>query len=267
LLEAGLRVTAVSRRAPAAGWRPDRQVLWLPPDALIAGAGSDASENPADPRFLVSCGPLDYAADLLGRFGSLQRVVAFSSSSVLSKAASADRPERAEIASLTAAESALAESCGQRDLPLLLLRPTLIYGCGLDRNVSLLYRFGRRFGFIPFSRRSSGLRQPVHAEDLAALAVQALLREDPARLTSPACGGERLPLPLPRGLMVGLAALISVLTRSRAVSPEMVRRQDRDLVFDDAPLRAALAWRPRGFRPSAADFEVPAHARSLQLPR
>jgi hypothetical protein len=67
--------------------------------------------------------------------------------------------------------------------------------------------------------------------------------------------------------MVGLAALISVLTRSRAVSPEMVRRQDRDLVFDDAPLRAALAWHPRGFRPSAVDFEVPAHARSLQLPR
>ena len=88
LLEAGLRVTAVSRRAPAAGWRPDRQVLWLPPSALAAGAGSAASENPADPVFLVSCGPLDYSADLVGRLGSLQRVVAFSSSSLLSSSTS-----------------------------------------------------------------------------------------------------------------------------------------------------------------------------------
>jgi len=50
------------------------------------------------------------------------------------------------------------------------------------------------------------------------------------------------------------------------LTAEMVRRQNRDLVFDDSPLRRALAWSSRPFEPTATDFEVPQYARSLQLP-
>ena len=45
----------------------------------------------------------------------------------------------------------------------------------------------------------------------------------------------------------------------------MVRRQSENLVFDDSDLRRALDWFPRPFAPTAADFEVPAYARALQL--
>jgi nucleoside-diphosphate-sugar epimerase len=119
-------------------------------------------------------------------------VVAFSSSSVLSKADSADPAERARMAAMAREEAALAAACAGRGLPLLLLRPTLIYGCGLDRNVSLLADLARRFGAIPLAGQAAGLRQPVHADDLAALAVQALTAPAPVSLDSPACGGSTL---------------------------------------------------------------------------
>ena len=95
-------------------------------------------------------------------------MVAFSSSSVLSKADSNDRSERRLMRSLAAGEEALVAACSERGISLLLLRPTMIYGCGMDRNVSRLAAMARRHGVIPLAGAASGLRQPVHAEDLAA---------------------------------------------------------------------------------------------------
>ena len=59
-------------------------------------------------------------------------------------------------------------------MPLLLLRPTLIYGCGMDRNVSVLAGLAQRFGVVPLAGQAAGLRQPVHADDLARAAFDAL---------------------------------------------------------------------------------------------
>jgi hypothetical protein len=73
-------------------------------------------------------------------------------------------------------------------------------------------------------------------------------------------------LSLPGWLLAGLAPPLSRIAGWRALTAEMVRRQNRDLVFDDSALRQALAWSPRPFAPTAADFEVPSEARALQLP-
>lgn len=55
-----------------------------------------------------------------------------------------------------------------------ILRPTLIYGRGRDRNITVIARFIRRFGFFPVLGRATGLRQPVHAEDVALACHRAL---------------------------------------------------------------------------------------------
>ena len=55
-----------------------------------------------------------------------------------------------------------------------ILRPTLIYGRGRDKNISEMARFIRRFGFFPIFGQAEGLRQPVHAEDVAGACVAAL---------------------------------------------------------------------------------------------
>ena len=59
-----------------------------------------------------------------------------------------------------------------------ILRPTLIYGYGQDKNVSEIARFVRRFGFFPLIGKAQGLRQPVHADDVAEACKAALLNAD-----------------------------------------------------------------------------------------
>ena len=288
LRDAGFRVLALSRKAPAAPLEVAEGVRWVRPDdpALLVPAGESRSPGPGPrwtPDYLVSCGPLALALRIVESAPGLRRVVAFSSSSVLSKADSADSAERARMAAMAREEAALASACAERSLPLLLLRPTLIYGCGLDRNVSLLADFARRFGAIPLAGRAAGLRQPVHAGDLAALAVRALTAPTPLSLDSPACGGGTLSyremaqriaaatprrvrlLTLPEWLLAGAVAALSRMPRWRHLSPEMARRQNRDLVFDDTALRQALAWSPRPFEPTPADFQIPVQAQTLQL--
>ena len=282
LRSAGYRVMALSRSAARLPAAVDEDVAWLHPDMLTAGVVADGVAGPVS--FLVSCGPLEVAREIISRQSSLQRVVAFSSSSVLTKMESPDREERRAMAVMAGQEAELIEICARRELPLLLLRPTLIYGCGRDRNVSVLAGLARRFGVIPLAGAAGGLRQPVHADDLAQLAVLALTAERPLSITSSACGGgtlsyrtmsERIAaampgnvrlVTLPAGLMAAAVMLLALLPRWRGLSAEMVRRQNRDLVFDDSDLRQALDWSPRPFEPTAADFEVPEYARSLQLP-
>lgn len=290
LRDAGFRVLALGRRAPLSPLEIAPDVTWMRTGFLADGERRDQVIRHPPPDCLVSCAPLDLAFRLVLRHPGLRQVVAFSSSSVLSKAASGNAGEQRRMEAMAADEDALRAACGERGIPLLLLRPTLIYGCGMDRNISLLAAVARRRGVIPLAGPAGGLRQPVHADDLAALAVRALQATRPPDTVSPACGGSTLTyremsariaalqqrpvrlLSLPEGLLAALVRLLSWLpgspfTGGQDVNAEMVRRQNRDLVFDDHALREALGWTPRPFEPVAADFEVPAYAQALQLPQ
>jgi nucleoside-diphosphate-sugar epimerase len=273
---AGYGVIALSRRAPPTPFQVTESVTWIHPDSGI--------DTLAAPECLVSCGPLELACELIGGVPSLRRVVAFSSSSVLSKQSSSNPAEKELMAEMSDQEDRLQRLCRKRDLPLLLLRPTMIYGCGQDRNVSLLAALAERTGFIPVAGRAAGLRQPVHADDLAELAVTAIVSENPVNLVSEVGGGSTLTyrdmasliarsvteksrlISLPPGLMFLAVSALSRLGPWRGLNAEMVRRQSTDLVFDDSALREALSYDPRPFEPTSVDFKVPEYARGLQLP-
>ncbi len=284
LRSAGFRILALSRQAPLQPLEVAPGVTWLRTSFLADGERLDQVMALPSPDCLVSCGPLDLAARLLLRHPGLRRAVVFSSSSVLSKAESRDAPERDRMREMAASEAGLRQRCAEVSLPLLLLRPTLIYGCGMDANVSRLARLAARYGVLPLAGAAAGLRQPVHADDLAQLAVQALLAATPGDFEAFACGGSTLSYremvlrvaalqmrrvrtpALPEGLLAVLLGLAGRLSGRSGLNAEMARRQNRDLVFDDHLLRERLGWNPRPFEPTAADFAVPAHCRELQLP-
>lgn len=281
LLHAGFRVTALSRRLmPATTVRPqpgEGRLRWLHPDSFAA------EEDQSTPvEALISAGPVGLAADLVARLPDLRRVVLFSSSSVRVKADSPLAAERAMMHSILAAEDRVRDACARRGIALWLLQPTLIYGCGLDRNVSRLARLIRRFRFLPVAGPAAGLRQPVHADDLAALAVRALTQDDGAGLASPVAGGETLTyramaeriftafglrprlLSMRPALLAGLADAAGSLLRIDGLNAQVVLRQNRDLCFDDTAVRASLGHDPRPFHPTPADFTIPPEASVLQ---
>jgi nucleoside-diphosphate-sugar epimerase len=207
----------------------------------------------------------------------LTRCVAFSSSSVHSK-------KTPEIIKLLEAESTVKEVLARRKIALCLLRPTMIWGCGMDQNVSLLRTIGEKTGFIPVSAEGGGLRQPVHADDLAAAASHAVLAAHPVRHEGEIGGGSRLTyrevvektarsgrrrvrvVALPPWTFRFLVKLARMAPRFRGLDPGMVDRQSIDLVFDDRETRTVLNVSPRAFEPVTADFSLPSRVARFQLP-
>ncbi|MBN8551676.1 MAG: NAD-dependent epimerase/dehydratase family protein [Caulobacterales bacterium] len=191
----------------------------------------------------------------------LKRLIAFSSTSVVTKAQSSSAYEQDVVANLMRGEDAVRAS----GIDWTILRPTLIYAEGLDGNVSRLAGLARRFHVLPISGHGEGRRQPVHADDLAGAAIAALTAPAAIRQTYALAGGETLSyravcerifeglgmrpriLSLPPPLWrAGLALASPVLPGTTA---QMGERMERDLVFDDAPARRDLGWSPRAFRP------------------
>lgn len=270
----GWEVIAVSRGG-APGWYPPLPgVDWVrEPDAARTRVARNAG--------ILSLGPIGLAVQWLQADVAPACVVALSSSSVISKRESGSRREREQVGALLAAEAELQQSCARLGAPLCLLRPTLVYGSGMDRNLSLLARCVERFGVVPVGGRAEGLRQPVHAEDLALAVVRAL--EGGVDLLSPLCGGSTLSyrdmvaglftalgrrpriLSLPARVLAAAVWTLSRLPALHGVNPEMVWRQSRDLVFDDSAARITLAVTPRAFAPVAADFRLPASRRLVEL--
>ncbi len=267
LLARGYLVDALSRRPPLDVY-PDLDDLgWVTPDAIGGGYSH-----------LVSAGPLALCLELARDMDDLRAIVATSTSSVLSKVDSPSDAEREEVEAIREAEEGLRALARERDLPLLLLRPTLVYGCGRDRNLTVLANFIRRFGFLPLSTRAGGLRQPVHADDVAQALVAGLEPRDARELVTPLCGGDAIDyrtmvrrlftaldreprlLALPPGLLAGGMRVAGWFGLGRVGTPEMVRRQAVNLVFDDAEARRVLGVDPRRFHPEAEDFRSPAPA-------
>jgi uncharacterized protein YbjT (DUF2867 family) len=272
LTAAGWRVTAFSRRpvaAPPAGGVEWRQ-LGLPRRQDSADRGAEA----AIPRWLCVA-PLwalpDYL-DLLEAHGA-RRIVALSSTSRFTKEESSDAAEQATARRLAAAEERLQAWAERSGREWVILRPTLIYGRGRDKNVCEIARFIRRFGFFPLFGPARGLRQPVHVEDLAIACLAAVDTPVAANRAYNLSGGETLPycemvnrifvvlkrrprlLKVPLGVFRVALVGARLLPRYRHWSAAMAERMNRDLVFDHADAAADLRFSPRPFRLTATDIE------------
>lgn len=226
---------------------------------------------------VLSLGPLDAFARWFAqtRFEGCPRVIAFGSMSRESKRDSDDPSERALAARLGEAEDRLRAAADAAGCAWTLFRPTLIYGAGIDRSLTPIARFAQRWRVFPRVFGASGLRQPVHADDLAAACVAALGEARTRHRAYALGGGERLPfdamlmrvraslplrtvpLPVPLGAaqaLLGLAHALGLPAPQRMA----VARMRRDLVADDTAAKRDFGWAPRAFRPVAQSW-IPRH--------
>ena len=252
----GIEVLAASR-APGS---QVANIRWVQTD--LQAPALDLPEADA----VISLSPIWLLPDALPalRRAGATRLVAFSSTSRFTKEHSPEPEEREVARRLAESEAAVAEFCQANGIGWTVLRPTLIYAEGHDANVSRLARLVARFGVFPLAGEGAGLRQPVHADDLAAAAVEALRRPESVNRSYDLPGGETLTY---RAMVVrifhGLGRRPRILTlppalwrlglrlaRLPGVNAAMGARMDADLVFDPAPAAHDLAWRPRPFRPN-----------------
>ncbi|MEB3322631.1 MAG: hypothetical protein VKI81_07390 [Synechococcaceae cyanobacterium] len=113
------------------------------------------------------------AAHHPARLAGLRGVVACSSSSVITKRFATNRHDRDLVQRLTTAQDSLQTTCATLGVPLRILAPTLIHGRAphhRDRNVETLRSLLRRLPVLPLPA-TTGLRQPIAAGDLAAVAL------------------------------------------------------------------------------------------------
>lgn len=194
-----------------------------------------------------------------------RRLVVLSSTSRFGKMNSEDLSERHLAQRLANAEENLQRWAEEKNIELIILRPTLIYGLGQDKNVSEISRFIHRFGFFPVFGKAEGLRQPIHVEDVANSCVTALLRRDIPSGAYNLSGGETLPyremitcifkamrkkpklLSIPLWLFMFAIGVLRFIPRYKQWSYAMAQRMNQDLVFDHSDAKAAFGFNPRGF--------------------
>lgn len=251
--KADIPAIAVSRRPPESIWP---RVTWVQQDLDDDAVVSETS-------MIFGAGPLHHVRAQVAASPRAGRVVALTSATAIFERHSGDRAERAASRALVDEEAELEAVCRQRHIGLTLFRPTMIYGGRAPDAVDRLAGFMQRLSWVPACGR--GLRQPVHADDLAEIMLAALRTE--ATGIFHLGGGETLSYPdmlrriaAARGRairLVRLPAMVPALAvrvahllgRARAIRPAGFRRQAMDLVVDDTPARERLEWQPRPFRP------------------
>jgi len=253
---AGVETFALSRTAPAEpGWvRAD-----LSDPELQA-------KLPVCPTVL-SLSPIWHLPPALAALKSrgMKRLVAFSSTSVFTKAASPDAREQAVVRRLADGEAAVRAFCEAEGVAWTILRPTLIYAEGQDQNVSRLARLIETFGVLPLAGKGDGLRQPVHADDLAGAAIAAAASPAARDKAYDLPGGETLTyramaervfegmgrkpaiVRAPAGLWQAAFAIMRPFLPG--ATAQMGARMSEDLTFDGSAAGRDFGWNPRPFRP------------------
>jgi nucleoside-diphosphate-sugar epimerase len=208
-----------------------------------------------------------------GVLPALHRVVAVGSTSLLTKQHSADEGERQLSAALQQAEAQAWALATTRGLALTILRPTMLYGVRPDRHLALLARCIGRFGCLPLPGPGAGLRQPLHAADLAMAIRQSMPCPATFGRTYTLYGGETLPYRAmverlfaaqgrkprivqlsPWLLRLGFAGA-RLVPRYRHLQPGMLLRLEHDQTFDCRAAREDFGFAPRPFEAAAVAWQ------------
>jgi len=203
---------------------------------------------------LIHCAPiwllpahLETLTDL-----KIQQLVVFSSTSVSSKQNSKNQQEQELVTQLFDAEQSLLEQCKLNNTQLTILRPSLIYGYGRDQNISHIAQFIKRFRFMVLMGKASGLRQPVHADDLVDVEVyivagkEVLSYRDMVKRIFVALDQRPLIISIPLWLFrpaLAIAAKIS----GFSYTSEMAERMNQDLNYDYTDAANDLNFSPQKF--------------------
>ncbi|MDX8392328.1 MAG: NAD-dependent epimerase/dehydratase family protein [Mariprofundaceae bacterium] len=262
LVQSGCEVIATSRQNRDAV----DGVRWMKADLLIEN--SLLSLDKVD--VWIHLGPIALLSDAIAMHGvrlGVQRVISFSSTSRFTKEKSKGRHDRDVARSLVEGEEKLEEICRKHSISWTVFRPTLIYCLGRDKNLTLIRNFISKFSFFPLPAGGKGLRQPVHAEDLAHACVQVLSNEASLNKAYVLSGGEVLSyrdmvtgvflnmgkkpcfLGVPLSFLRTGIYVARILPKYRYLTADMADRMAMDMIFSHDEAAKDFGYTPRSFQP------------------
>lgn len=263
LAQHGWQAVAFSRQRVEAETVPQNPtVTWYQPEHGFSMEKSD--KKITSWLYLAPIWTLPGYFDFLAAQGA-RRIVALSSTSIFTKDASSDSEEKKVAQYLAEGEANLRAWAEQRGVTWIILRPTLIYGQGRDKNITEIVRFIRRFKFFPLLGEAQGLRQPVHVEDVAAACIAAFLAGNVANRAYNISGGEIVSyremikrvfkvldqpaylLTIPHWTFRLAVNILRQLPRYRHWTVAMAERMNRDLVFDCSEASRDFGYTSRPF--------------------
>jgi len=217
---------------------------------------------------------ITFAAQQLDYFKKcgVQRIVALSSTSRFTKLDSSSAADQDLANQLRESENLLSTWAENQHVSWVILRLTMVYGFGRDQNISSLVRFIRRFKFFPSLGEMKGLRQPVHAADVAQACLAALQNDKAQCQSFNLSGGDVISykemvaqlflamgktprfIPIPLMLCSMAFSVLRLLSGNKYLTMAIVERMNQDLVFDHSAAVEKLNFAPRRFRLDQADF-------------
>jgi len=275
LLDDGYDVAAFSRRGQ------DTQLPLKKPHVdwqIISQAESSSFSDIVPPEkqipHWVCLAPIWLLPEYLRLFSlyGVKHIVAISSTSRFTKGLSSDTAEQELAQRLADGENSLVDWAEKNHVSWTILRPTLTYGLGHDKNISVIARFIQRFSFFPLLGAARGLRQPLHVHDLALSCLAALNSEAAINNSYNISGGETLPyremvgrifsalgkkqrfVTFPLWLFRLAVMCLRILPSFRHWSAAMAGRMNSDLVCDYTAARRDLDFTPRIFSLTREDI-------------
>ncbi len=269
LVAAGHEVHAISRNGKKSAATTGKQLIWHESDI------TRPEQFPAiDAPTLIHLAPLWLLPPLLPVLALRQtrRMIGFGSTSVFSKVDSADAGERQLACRLAEAEEAIRYLCDTSETNWTVFRPTLVYDCARDKNITRIAGFIRRYGFFPLLGKAKGLRQPVHADDLAAACLMALDRPTTFNRAYNLSGGETLSyremvekifrslgkrarfLNVPPWMFRNAINVMALVFDKQRTTLEMATRMNVDLCFSHTEATLDFCFSPGPFKPRWHDM-------------
>ncbi|MGD0278801.1 MAG: NAD(P)-dependent oxidoreductase [Smithella sp.] len=220
---------------------------------------------------LAPIGVLPEYFPMLLTYGA-KHIVAVSSTSRFTKRESSDPMEKILAENLAENEERLSVWAKKEKLTFTILRPTLIYSQGRDKNISVIAAFIRRFSFFCVFGAAKGLRQPVHAHDVASCCVAALSAKAAINQSYNISGGETIIyremvcrifsaldkkprfVKFPLWLFRLAVLILRIFPPFRQWSAAMAQRMNQDMIFDHTEASRDLNFSPRNFQLNKEDF-------------
>ena len=193
----------------------------------------------------------------------IKRLVCFSCTSLDGKAETKNIYEKNVVEKLEWGEKMVVQECTRLGIEFTILRPTMIYGYGLDHNVSRIANFIKKLHFFPVYGGATGLRQPVHSEDLAIAALKIINKpkthgktydlpgktsisyKDMLKKIFPFTGKKERIFKV--SFLPYVFDLTSFFVGKKGINGDMARRMNHDLAFDGSEAKKDFAFKSREF--------------------